>query len=403
MVATKLRRLFTNPALITFTMGHFTVDMFSGLLPVLYPIMSKRFDLSNADIGFIALAYTAASSLSQPLFGYLADRYGSRNFAVASLVWSASMVGLAGLAPTYPALLAFAMLAGLGSGAYHPQGASNAAASVGDARRNTAMSAYTVGGTGGYSLGPLIGAALFALFGGYGTLVLAPFGFIVAYNMLRQLRRLGLGLAQRHANARAEQRAIPWRLLAPVMIVVMLRSWVSLSVVSFIPIWFEDQGRSSGFYSVLTTCVLAAGAVGTLVGGLLADRIGQRVVLGVSLAAAIPSLLLFAALPGTQSLVFGPLFGFWSDMGLSITLVIAQRLLPGRVGVASGFILGMGFVTGGIGVPVTGALADRVGVGHALMLTSLLIVAAALLVTRIPRAALQPGAALPTVAVEVAD
>jgi MFS transporter, FSR family, fosmidomycin resistance protein len=403
MLPDKPARLLTNSALITFMMGHFTVDMFGGLLPVLYPIMSDRFNLSNADIGFIALAYTAASSLSQPLFGYLADRYGSRNFAVASLVWSASMVGLAGLAPTYPALLAFAMLAGLGSGAYHPQGASNASASVGDERRNTAMSAYTVGGTGGYALGPLIGAVLFGLFGGYGTLAVAPFGFIVAVNMLRQLRRLGLGLAHQHASARAEQRAIPWKLLAPVMVVVMLRSWVSLSVVSFIPIWFKDQGHSSGFYSVLTTLVLAAGAIGTLVGGLLADRIGQRVVLGVSLAAAIPCLLLFAAFPGQQSLLLGPLFGFWSDMGLSITLVIAQRLLPGRVGVASGFILGMGFVTGGIGVPVTGVLADHVGVSHALMLTSSLIVAAALLVTRIPLAALQPERFQPELALETVN
>jgi FSR family fosmidomycin resistance protein-like MFS transporter len=403
MLPQKPARLITNSALITFMMGHFTVDMFGGLLPVLYPIMSDRFNLSNADIGFIALAFTAASSLSQPLFGYLADRYGSRNFAVASLIWSASMVGLAGLAPTYPALLAFAMLAGLGSGAYHPQGASNAAAAVGDERRNTAMSAYTVGGTGGYALGPLIGAVLFGLFGGYGTLAIAPFGFIVAFNMLRQLRRLGLGLAHQHASARAEQRAIPWKLLAPVMVVVMLRSWVSLSVVSFIPIWFKDQGHSAGFYSVLTTLVLAAGAVGTLVGGLLADRIGQRVVLGASLAAAIPSLLLFAAFPGNQSLLFGPLFGFWSDMGLSITLVIAQRLLPGRVGVASGFILGMGFVTGGIGVPVTGVLADHVGVSHALMLTTSLIVAAALLVTRIPLAALQPAQAQSELALETAN
>jgi FSR family fosmidomycin resistance protein-like MFS transporter len=135
----------------------------------------------------------------------------------------------------------------------------------------------------------------------------------------------------------------------------------------------------------------------------LADRIGQRVVLGASLAAAIPSLLLFAAFPGNQSLLFGPLFGFWSDMGLSITLVIAQRLLPGRVGVASGFILGMGFVTGGIGVPVTGVLADHVGVSHALMLTTSLIVAAALLVTRIPLAALQPAQAQSELALETAN
>jgi FSR family fosmidomycin resistance protein-like MFS transporter len=117
--------------------------------------------------------------------------------------------------------------------------------------------------------------------------------------------------------------------------------------------------------------------------------------LAVSLICAAPALILFAAFPGPLSFVFGPLFGFFVEMGLSITLVMAQRLLPGRVGVASGFILGMGFVTGGIGAPVTGAIADDIGTGPAIMLMAILIVAAAAIATRIPRVALQQPRATP--------
>lgn len=358
-------------------------------MPVLYAVMADEFDLSNADIGLIALSYTSASSLSQPLFGYLADRYGSRSFAVASMMWSAAMVGLAGLSPTYAALIGISMLAGLGSGAYHPQGASNAAAVSGEMRRNTALSIYTVGGTSGYALGPVLGALIFFIFGRYGTLVVAPFGFAIAILMLRQLRQLGLGLRQHHALQQAAQGRINWMPLLIVLTVVMLRSWVTLSVVTFIPVWFKDQGYSATFYSILATLVLGCGAVGTILGGVLADRIGQRAVLAVSLACAAPALILFAAFPGPLSFIFGPLFGFFADMGLSITLVMAQRLLPGRVGVASGFILGMGFVTGGIGAPITGAIADDIGIGPAIMLMATLIVAAAAIASRIPRVALQ--------------
>jgi FSR family fosmidomycin resistance protein-like MFS transporter len=358
-------------------------------MPVLYPLMADEFDLSNTDVGLVALAYTAASSISQPLFGYLADRYGSRYFAVASMAWSALMVGLAGLAPSYALLIAFSMLAGLGSGAYHPQGASNAAAAAGEMQRNTAMSVYTVGGTGGYSLGPLIGAGLFALFGRAGTLAMAPIGLFVAFAMLRQLQQLGLGVREHHVAERAAQRAIQWKPLATVLAVVMLRSWVTISVVTFIPLWFKDQGYDSGFYSPLTTLVLGVGAVGTIVGGVLADRVGQRTVLVASLVGGVPFLILFALFPGPWSFLFGPLFSFCFDMGLSVTLVIAQRLLPGRVGVASGFILGMGFVTGGIGAPVTGAVADRVGIDSAIMLMSILAGAAAVIAARIPRSAVQ--------------
>jgi len=393
----RFRSLLVHRALIVFMLGHFTVDMFGGLMPVLYALMATEFNLDNQAVGLIALAYTASSSLSQPLFGYLADRFGSRYFAVASMMWSATFVGLAGLAPSYGMLVILAMLAGLGSGAYHPQGASNAAAVSGDLRKNTAMSVYTVGGTAGYALGPLLGALIFGLLGTGGSLAVAPFGFAIAFLMLHQLRQLGLGLAQHHASARTQQGAgaIQWRPLVPVMAVVMLRSWVTLSVVTFIPLWFKDQGYSSLFFSALAALVLGFGALGTIVGGILADRLGQRIVLWASLVAAIPFLILFAAFPGPWSLLLGPLFGFCIEMGLSVTLVVAQRLLPGRVGVASGFILGIGFVTGGIGAPITGAIADSVGTGLALGSLAILIVAAALVVTRIPRAILHHPRMLP--------
>jgi MFS transporter, FSR family, fosmidomycin resistance protein len=305
------------------------------------------------------------------------------------MVWSASMVGLAGLSPSYGFLLFAATMAGLGSGAYHPQGASNAAAVAGDLQRNTAMSIYTVGGTSGYSLGPLLGALVFAAFGTGGTLAIAPFGYVIAFMMLRQLRTHGLGLVQHETSQRDARRSIDWRPLAPVMLIVMTRSWVFLSVVSFIPLWFRDQGYGPPFYSTLTALVIAGGAVGTMAGGILADRVGERVVIGVSLLVSVPFLVLFALYPGPLSIVFGPLFGFFADMSISVTLVIAQRLLPGRVGVASGVILGMGFVTGGIGVPVTGAIADAIGTGPAMLVTSTLLGVAAALATLIPQRAMR--------------
>lgn len=380
----RIRRLLAQRALLVFSMGHFTVDMYSGLMPVLYPLAVADFNLSNTSVGLIALGYSASGSLSQPFFGYLADRYGSRYFIVVSMVWSATMVGLAGIAPSYAYLVIFAMLAGLGSGAYHPQGASSAAASVGDERRNTALSIYTVGGTGGYALGPVIGAVLFAIFGRGGTLAIMPFGFLIAFMLLRQMRVLGLGERRHQERAQAAQGKIEWRLLAPVMIVVMLRSWVEYSSITFVPVWFEDLGYSAAYYSTLTTVILATGAIGTLFGGMLADRIGQRQVLVASLVLALPFLILFAQFPGHISFLLGPLFVFCADMGLSVTLVIAQRLLPGRVGVASGFILGVGFVTGGIGVPITGAMADRIGMSGAISITALLLIPAAIIAARLP-------------------
>jgi FSR family fosmidomycin resistance protein-like MFS transporter len=68
---------------------------------------------------------------------------------------------------------------------------------------------------------------------------------------------------------------------------------------------------------------------------------------------------------------------------------MAQRLLPGQIGMASGFVLGLGFVAAGIGQPITGLLADRIGTADALMLVSLLMFIAIVVVAFIPREALQ--------------
>src|SRR5262249_48185903 len=114
-----------NRPLLTLMYGHFTVDMYVGLLPVLYPLLTDRFSLDLKAVGLVSLAYSGVAALSQPFFGWIADRYGTR-FAGLALFWTAIMFATIGFAPTFPILLLLAGLAGLGSGCYHPMGALNA-------------------------------------------------------------------------------------------------------------------------------------------------------------------------------------------------------------------------------------------------------------------------------------
>lgn len=404
---TSLRLALGNAALLTLMLGHFTNDMLGGVLTLLLPTMKERFDLSNAAVGLVPLAYTGMASLTQPLFGFVSDRYGRRWFASAALLWAAAFVALYGFAPSYPALLAFAALAGVASGAYHPLGASNASIVAEDRYRNVAMSLYTVGGTSGYALGPLVAVGLLALFGARGTALLLVPAAAVAALLLSQMRVVEKVRRARQASAgtAAAGERPAWGPLGRVMAVAMLRSWVFLSVIQFIPIWYDDLGFGRGFYGPLVTTIILSGAVGTLIGGALADRLGQRRIVVVSLALAIPALLLFAGLPGRYALLTGALFGLACDASLSVTLVMAQRLVPGRVGVTSGVILGLGFITGGIGVPITGRLADAVGIQAALMSLGVLAAIGSLVALTIPReaelggrAAPVPGGAVPATA-----
>ncbi|MCX2726574.1 MFS transporter [Thermomicrobium sp. 4228-Ro] len=378
--ATSLRR---HARLATFMLGHFSVDLMSGLLPALYPLLVLELGLDYNQVGTLAFAYTAAVSLTQPVFGYVADRWGVRRLAPLSLVWSGLFLGAYGFVREPVLLYPFAFLAGLGSGAYHPVGASRAALLADDRHRNTTMSVYTVSGTIGYALGPLAGVLLFRAFGLAGTLAALPLGLVAAVLVGWALRRYHERPAVSDPGAPARLGHVDWRALVPILLVVMLRSWAFMTVATFAPVWYRELGFEV-LYGVVATVIVASGAIGTLLGGYLADRIGSWRVLIGSLAAALPALLLFTALPNQFGLLAAALFGFLADASISVTLVAAQRLLPGRAGVASGFILGMGFVTGGIGAPVTGWIADRFGLQLALASTAVPLLAALALCWSVP-------------------
>jgi FSR family fosmidomycin resistance protein-like MFS transporter len=56
----------------------------------------------------------------------------------------------------------------------------------------------------------------------------------------------------------------------------------------------------------------------------------------------------------------------------SVTIVMAQRLLPSKLGIASGLMVGFAIGTGGIGVTILGLVADHFGVPAALYSISVL-------------------------------
>ncbi len=363
-----------NRPLLTLMLGHFTVDMYAGILPVLYPILTGRFQLDLATVGLVTLAYNGTASLAQPFFGYIADKFGTRYIGFA-LCWTALTFALIGFAPTFPILLLLAAAAGIGSGAYHPLGSLNAAAVIPERSRNSAMGAYVSGGTFGVASGPLIGAALFHFFDVRGTAVLILPVLTIALWMILEMRKVALQMPVRaRITASTPAAPIPVGPLIAIVGVMMSRSWTMISVQAFIPIWYKELGYGAAFYSLLATVVVLASAFGNIGTGGLADRFGRRAVTIGSLILTIPIILLFAQFTGPIGFLIGALLGFTATSTGPLMLVMAQQLMAGRAGLASGLILGLGFITGALGVPVTGALADAYGIPWALRLQVILVV-----------------------------
>jgi len=371
--------------LLTLMLGHLTVDSYVGVLPVFYPLLIGRFNLSLATVGLVSLAYSGMAAISQPLFGVIADRYGTRLTGVA-LAWTALTFALIGFVQSFPLLLVIACASGLGSGAFHPFAALDVRALLPAWRRSFGMSVYVTAGTVGVALGPLIGIVLFGALGLHGTGVLVIPGVVAGAYLLWRMRS-AVPHAARSSAAGGAGQAIPVFALAMVIGVMMSRSWTVNVFQSFTPTWYAQMGYGPSFYGPLATTLVLASAVGTVGCGSLADRFGRRTVILATLVLSAPAVLLFTLFPGPWAFVSAIFIGFLAASTAPLMLLMAQQLMAARAGLASGLVMGLGFVTGALGVPINGAIADHIGLQKSLMTHVILVLATIAIAWFLPREA----------------
>jgi FSR family fosmidomycin resistance protein-like MFS transporter len=368
-----VRDFLRNGKLLTLMLGHLTVDSYVGVIPVLYPILIGRFHLTLATVGLVSLAYGGMAAVSQPLFGVLADRFGTR-FTGLTLVWTALTFSLVGFVTTFPVLVLLAVASGLGSGAFHPMGALDVRALLPAWRRSAGMSIYVTAGTVGVAVGPLIGILVFHEFGIHGTGLLVIPGLVAGGYLLWRMRAVKPAAVAARAVAAVAPRA-PVIALALVIGVMMSRSWTVNVFQAFTPTWYQQLGYGPEFYGPLATTLVLASAVGTVGCGTLADRYGRRVVILATLVLSGPAILLFTAFPGPWAFASAVLIGFLAASTAPLMLLMAQQLMAARAGLASGLVMGLGFVTGAIGIPINGAIADHIGLQRSLMTHVFLVIA----------------------------
>lgn len=357
----------------TLLLGHLMTDLNQGMLPALLPFFIAERGLSYAAAGGLVLAANAASSVVQPLFGYLADRRPAPWLVPAGVAAAGVGLALSGAAPTYPLIAACIALSGLGIAAFHPEGARTANYASGE-RRATGMSVFATGGNLGVALGPLVITPLVLGLGLRASLVLLVPMLLVAAFLVTQVPLLASLRPAPASPDRAAAQADRWRPFARLTVAVVGRAIVFTGVSCFLPLFFVDVlGRSKSDGAAALALMLGTGVVGTLAGGRLADRYGRRIVVLVSLSLLAPLLLLLATTRDARvaAVLLIPV-GLALYAPFSVLVVMGQEYLPNRVGMASGVTLGLAVTMGGIAAPLLGKVADRLGVAAPLVLISAL-------------------------------
>ncbi len=342
--------------------GHLFTDIGQGSIPALLPFLITRDHLNYASASALILAATISSSVIQPLFGHLSDRRSLSWLMPLGPALGGLGVALVGVSPSYAFTFAAVLLSGVGVAAFHPEG-SRFANYVSGSRRSSGMSLFSVGGNIGFALGPALVTPLVLLFGLSGTLLVIIPTSLMAAVLVHELPHLRAFRADLKGG-RVQRTDAPaaWGPFALLGVVIALRSFVYFGFVTFIPLYFLDVLHTShGLASGALTAMLVGGAVGTLIGGPLADRFGRRTVLRGSMIVLPPLIVGFLLSGPALAIVFAVLAGAATIATFAVTIVMGQEYLPGRIGVASGVTIGLSIGLGGVGAPLLGVLADAHG------------------------------------------
>jgi DHA1 family multidrug resistance protein-like MFS transporter len=145
---------------------------FGALLPVLPLYLTDR-GIDPATLGFIVAAWPIARLVSEPAFGWLADRTSRRALMLGGLVAAGLLVALPLVVDGALAFFVARFLVGLGASAYGPAARGYIVDATPPGERGEVFGLYSSAQMGGLFVGPAIGGVGGAIFGG------APFVFVV--------------------------------------------------------------------------------------------------------------------------------------------------------------------------------------------------------------------------------
>jgi FSR family fosmidomycin resistance protein-like MFS transporter len=376
-------QLMHSRALLTASLGHLSVDLFTGMVPLILLLQKDALALSYAQVGLTSMTVSLSSSVTQPFFGWLGDHWGHGRLTMIGAVGVGLAIAAMLAADHFALLLLFAFLAGLASGVFHPQGAV-LAAQTSIERRGSAVSIFMFGGNLGYSFGPLLATSALALSGAFLPALIALLGLALAALVSWIARSADHSTAGRLRPAAPAAPRAALSLVLTITLVVFLRSWVQTSIATYIPQAFKEQGASTAGAGNVLFSVLFPLAIGGLIGGTLSDRIGRRRVLIASTALIGPSLWGLLHAGGIAPFFFGPLLGLAMGASVPVSIVMTQELAPRGLGLMSGIALGLNFLAGAIGVWATGIFADQIGLLPALSVNAFVPIAAAVLALLLP-------------------
>lgn len=365
--------------LIIIAVCHLLNDSIQVIIPAMFPILEKSMGLTFTQLGMIAFSLNMVASIMQPIVGVVTDKKPMPFALPIGLTFTLFGVLGVALAPSFIPIVISVLFIGLGSAVFHPEGSRVVHMAAG-AKKGLAQSIFQVGGNSGQALAPLITALILVPLGQIGaawfTIVAALAVILLVYIAKWYTQKLELDGKKRKVKIASTESAFSKKIIFYLILLLFLifaRSWYVSGIQNFYTFYAIDKYsfsiERSQFYLF---AFLVAGAIGSFFGGPLADRFGKKNIIFLSLIGVAPLTIALPFVPPSIAFFLLILTGFVLMSSFSVTVVYAQELVPGRVGLMSGLTVGLAFGMGALGSIILGYLADKIGLPTTMIITGLL-------------------------------
>jgi len=359
--------IYCKDKLIASIWGHFLVDLYTPILPIILPALILKMDLSFFLAGLIVTTFNVTSSLVQPFAGLYSDRTGRKANISLCVLFSSIGISLAVLTENYYVMLILVSAAALGNALFHPAAMDSVFRLSPPYKRGLYNSIFTTSGSISYSLGPLIAGVMITFFGLTSLVLLVIPGIVGAiwiHSVYKKTCNIDNMQYTRKSPVEIKERKKYWWVPAGLVVsLCSLRAWAYIGIITYLPslLILGQYGMDTVTTSIIVSVMLFIGVAGQIAGGYFSDRFGRKNMLVFGFASAIPFFCLIFLSKGWLMYLGIFMYAFFASFCYVTSVTMVQEMLPGSVGFASGLTLGLCIGVGGVGAAVIGWAADVMG------------------------------------------
>lgn len=366
-----------NKAVKTLSFSHFTIDVYSGFVNPLMPFFAEKLNFTLAIATLILSFSHLCSSLMQPIFGYISDKWKKRFFIFWGMALTSIFIPLIGIAPNVILLTFFLVMGSIGNGFFHPQatGLVNLFSEEDTKTKNIGM--FLASGTIGYAIGPFISSLIYDLFSDKSLICTSLMGLIACTLIIHNIPKIShLNSEHKEIHLKSTLKDIFSNI--PMRVLIMLSVAKSLTTQSFCiltPFLWRASGFSAMKIGLLLNLYLIFSALGTIASPKLEKKVGTKKVMILALAMVLPlSAGFYLTYKNFQiiSFILFAMTGFFAMLSVPINMVLAHKVLPQYKNLTSGLIGGFSWGLVGISMSVVGLLAQKIGIAVMLVIISIL-------------------------------